>query len=206
MKFLIKELIILVVIYLTHSISYLIFSFACLALTGFFIYYFSIAHKLEWILKSVGYGLLAVGSIISLIQQTNSNMTYVFYFGFLSIIAGMLLDKHTNKLPRFCFILPILAPFILHGHVLLFAMAIMTVLAKLQLVHNPEHNRLTPIIISLSLVAMGEYFLIVGGKLTDAAYSLNIFAALIILTWIVQHLIWKMFHLETDNSHMFRVE
>lgn len=188
---------------LARQLSFLIFSFGCFGVSYFFAQLFYLRQTYSSFFDSLGFLLLSISSAINLYNHGYNTLSFWFAaIGYLSLILGIIIDKHSVF--RLLFPIPLIALYLLRNHQLMYTMAILVLIAHIYLSYKIGHKRLIPLVGVFTLVVVGEYIYALKGSLfyppiSEAGVFVYLFAALILVCWILFYLIRALVDLIKDT-------
>lgn len=188
---------------LARQLSFLIFSFGCFGVSYFFAHLFYLRKTYSSFFDCLGFLLLSISSVINLYNHGYN--TFSFWFaaiGYSSLILGIIIDKHSSF--RLLFPIPLIALYFLRNHQLMYTMAFLVLIAHIYMSYKIGHKRLIPLVGVFTLVVVGEYIYALKGSIyyppiSEAGVFVYLFAALILLGWILFYLIRALVDLIKDT-------
>jgi hypothetical protein len=171
----------------------------------------SLLLRFEWqtLLKSLGFGLLGVGSLLNLTSSVSYTPMIIWLYAaaLFCLLIAMTNDPNTKS---WWLLLPaIIVTLFRQDHFLLFALSFLVSLAVFRIVHVTKHTDLIALGVGLLLVSVGEYFYSLEStqsltQLAAAGSFLYLFAALALIYWLWSYLAVRLIALWRSDAKFLR--
>jgi len=190
-------------IVLARQLSFLLFSIGSLGIFIYFTHRVIVLKQRNVFFSAVGFGLLSIASGVNFFLHAYTNLSFtIAIMAYSCLILSIVTDKHA--IFPFTIPFPLIAILLLAQHKLLFSLALTTVIAYVYLSFKLSHQKLIPLLVAFSLVTIGEYFYSMQNStdfpaISTAGIFMYLFAALILLGWLMFYLIREMITLWKSN-------
>lgn len=180
------------VIEVITNASFFISAVAFFALSLLFGDALLLRFELKTFIKSLGFILLGTSSVINLINHDYTAISIWMMAGALYLIYASLVLDPLSKL-KYLLPLPLIFFFFLSGHMLLFAIGVITTIAVFQLAYTTQHRDFIPFGAGFILLSVGEYLYYLEttahlNYLSAGGSFLYLFASLVLLAWAWSYL------------------